>query len=220
MKNLPFFCATIASLLLFSNCKKSDQSTTAGIDYQLQAINSTSTVNRQQGTVLQWTSANAYATLLKFEAKKAGQEIESKSSIAHPVNLLQPVANSLGAITIPAGTYDEVETRIVLNRAASVPSIELTGSAAFSTGTARVHFISYDEVIIKAEQHNVVVNNTNNTAAILVDLAQLTSGITERMLQAAQQVNGSIAISAASNSNLYNAIISELRNSHHGSYHH
>lgn len=222
MKLQQLLLAGSISLAAFTSCKKNDLTKPTGVDYQLQAINSTADISqRQQAGTITWTTATANTTMIKFEAKKDNNEIEFKSSVAQQLNLLAPIASSLGNITLPAGTYSEVEFKVFLNKNGNAPALDLAGTVALTNSTLPVHFIVNEELIIKAEQHDVTITSgALNSSLTTIDLSLLTGGITQSMLSSAQLTNGTLEISASKNQNLYNLIIARLRNSHHSSFHH
>jgi hypothetical protein len=197
--------AIAALLIALASCKKDkpDSNGNTGFAFQLSVSNPVSTISRTMATV-SWQSGFANATQIKFEAKKAGNELEFKSNVQRHVDLFTLPAD-IGSITVPAGTYDETEFKISIANNAGEPALQLQGSF----DNIPVIFKIEGSYLIKAEQHQVVLSD-NSMAITNIDLAGLTQGIPAADFSGANQSNGTIIISASSNANLYNAILNNL----------
>jgi hypothetical protein len=210
--------AIAATQILSTSCKKSnDLSVTgsSGINYELKATNSTTVINQRTSSplagTLVWTSGLGSASLIKFEAKSNNSKVEYKSNSLQHIDLFSSVNSKLGNITLPAGAYNEVEFKIVLNKTSTEAALELNGQFTIGGVTTPVTFKVNSEVEIKAERNNVVVTDNNSYKALsTIDLSLLTKGITETMLKSAQLTNGTIVISSTSNANLYTALLASL----------
>jgi hypothetical protein len=221
MKSPKFLLTAALAVLFFGSCKKSgtdDTATASGMQFQLGVTNPLVTVNKVEapGTIL-WTSGSAYATQVKLEAKQNASQVEFKSTTPAQIDLFASVATSLGNVTLPAGTYTEVEFKISVNTNGSVPSLELNGSYTnASSQVIPITFTMNSLFELKTEQSNVTVNsNTSFTALTTLNLSLISAGITQAMLNSATLTSGKIVISASSNTNLYNIILNNLRQSHH-----
>ena len=225
MKMKMLIASIALSPLFFASCKKESDanpsSEASSFAYQLKTINRTTTVgrisqtSRTEAASLQWTSGTASANELKFEAENPGGEIEFKQKTAQQIDLFA-ATSSLGNITIPAGTYNEVEFKAFLAPTTSAPALELSGSFTSSGVTKPVIFRMNSAVELKAEKKNVTVaSGTSYSALNTIDLSQLISGVSESALTNATTTNGTIVISANANSDIYNIILNNL-NSHHG----
>lgn len=210
------------AMFLFASCSKSGSdggtsATAATMQFQLTTSNPTVVVNAPTAGTITWSSGSAYAIETKLEAKRNGSQLEYKSSIAQSVNLFGSVITGLGNISLPAGTYTEVEYKITLNQSGATAAMELNGQYTNSTGgTTPVVFDINSLFLIKAEQSNVVVGaNTSLTALTTLDLSFVSSGITQAMLNSATISSGKINISASSNVNLYNIMVNNLTQFHH-----
>ena len=214
MKITNLFLTASVSILLFASCKKASTNS-SGIEYQIKTTNTISTVNRVDAGSLQWTSGFASASQIKLEGKSSGSEVEFKANNVQHVDLFASVAATLGNVTLPAGTYTEVEFKIELNPNGNDPALELDGTFTNSVGVAKPVVFKVNSLLeIKAEQNNVTVDNSNTTALTTLDLSLLTGGISQALLNAATVTNGTIVISSSSNTNLYNIIIANF-NLHH-----
>lgn len=219
MKSPKFLLTAAMAVLLFSSCKKSDTAnTTSSMQVQLAVSNPLVTVNKTQapGTI-SWNSGSAYTTQVKLEAKQNGGQLEFKTTGARQVDLFAPVATTLGNITVPAGTYSQIEFKISLAPNGNTPAMTLNGQ--YTNGTNNVipvSFILNSLIDVKAEQNNVTVSsNSSMTALTTLDLSFVSAGITQAMLDNATLSGGTIIISAASNNNLYNMMVNNLLQFHH-----
>lgn len=213
--------AVLLQLSLVSCKKESVSDTNASFTYQLKTANPSSAINRMAGTArteavsLQWTGGIASANQLKFEAENSSGEIEFKQNVAQQINLFASTS-TLGNITIPPGTYSEVEFKAFLSPSGNTPALELTGNLTAGTLSKTVVFRVNTAIELKAEKNNVTVATGATYSALnTIDLSELTRGITEADLTNATLTNGQLLISANSNSNLYSAILNNL-NKHHG----
>lgn len=207
---------------LFTACKKETTlGNTASFTYRLQTTNPIANVlrlaqsNRVQGVNIQWASGAAAATMLKFEAENNGSEVEYKQKMEQVLDLF--ATNSvLGDITIPAGTYNEVEFKAFLAPSGSTPALQLNGSFGSGTATTPIQFVVATNVELKAEKHNVsVAEGSRYSAQNNLDLSELTRDITASALASATLTNGVIVLSSSSNTGIYNIMLNNLQ-SHHG----
>ena len=222
MKISQLLMTGIAAVLLLSNCSKSgtdaaSSSTPASMQFQLTTSNPAVVINKTESGTISWTSGSAYATETKLEAKKNGSQLEYKSSTTQQVNLFGPVIPGLGNISIPAGTYTEVEYKLTLNQNGAIPALELNGQYTNSVGgITPVVFDINSLFLIKAEQSNVVVGaGTSITALTTLDLSVVSNGITQAMMNSAIISSGKITISASSNVTIYNILVNNLTQFHH-----
>jgi hypothetical protein len=216
MKSYKVSCALILSgLFLFSACKKdSGGSSQSSFKYKLTTTNRSTVVNRLETGNVTWTSGYGSANQVKFEAKNSsGTQVEYKTSVSQKIDLFASVATILGTITLPAGTYTEIEFKGELAPNAPDAALELNGTFTSGATTTPVVFSVASPVEIKTERNNVVISdNASYTALTTFDLSKLTTGITEAMLNSATKTSGKIIISASSNTNLFNIMLANLDN--------
>jgi hypothetical protein len=199
----------------FVSCSKSDNpgdNAQPQVASMLTGTNRSSSLGGISKDSLTWSSAKAQATLVKFEAKSAGQEIEYKSNQQRSIDLFSsdPLA---GNFQLPAGTYDEVELKTVLSPIGGQPSLELKGSFINGGTTIPVLFQSSASLEVKGEKKNITVDpGSNYDISTLVDLSLVFRGISATDLASATRTNGEIRISNAENSKLYNIITNNLNN--------
>lgn len=203
----------VAAGLSLAGCKKDNKD--GSVRYQLKSTNPSSSLARTatgssasarlNGT-LTWTSGFANATRIKFEAETNNREIEYKSTAKQRLDLFSAIS-SLGSITIPPGTYKEVEFKIEIAPAGNEPALELKGTYNGTPVTLRVD----NAFEFKAEKEGVTITDNNGyTAITTLNLALLTQGITDADLSNATKTNGAIVISATSNTNLFAKIVNSL----------
>ena len=220
MKMLSFL---LAGTLLFASCQKKDNSAAdnSGVSVSMKAVNPSATLqqnantdalSRVQTVNLQWTSALASVNLLKFEAKSNGSEIEFKSNIRQTIDLFS-ATNALGNITIPPGSFSEVEFKASLSPSGSTPALVMNGQLVDNSGTTAVVFQANEAIEIKGEKNNVTLTGTTvHNAIIAMDLSKIVQGISAAELASAVRTNGTLLITANINSTLYGKIVRNLQN--------
>lgn len=208
----PLLSIVIAiTTLFFISCKKGSDSA-SGIKYQLQTTNRTAVIGRIAAGNIQWTSGFGYATEIEFEAESNNLEVEYKSQVPQRIDLFTGIT-ALGNITLPAGTYEEVEFEIHLNSSGSNSALELNGQFTSGSTTTPVVFRVSSPLEIETEKNNVIITDNNSyTALTTLNLSLLTTGVTESMLNNATRINGTIILSSTSNANIYNIILNNLTN--------
>ena len=212
------FLSMTVFVLLFSlqSCKKENNQsgvnlklkTTGSTRFGGRMASSTSEINSRTTGVINWTSGYASATEIKFETEQEddGDEIEFKTTTNQKIDLFAPLS-SLGFISIPPGTYEEIEFKVKLVSSGSDASLELRGTY---NGTPVVFKVN-NAVEIEAEFENITIADAQDiTAIISMNLDLLTNGISESELAAATLTNGEIIISADSNAGLYAIITSNI----------
>jgi len=206
--------------IIFTSCKK-DASGPAGVKFQLKATNPTANVvARTNAATISWTSGTATPTTVKFEAKKGTTEVEYTSTANQQVNLFTLAQSTFGNITLPDGTYNEIELKINVNGSVQSPALELNGVYNNNGTDVPVSFRVTTPLLIKAEKNNVVITAGSFTAVTELNLSLYTTGITQSMLNNAVKTNGTIIISSASNAGLYNIILNNIDRFHHAEFNH
>jgi hypothetical protein len=221
----PGICFAALSLgMLFTSCSKSGTTvwpgtaSSAAMSYSLRITNAAAELAQKAvaRSSLQWTSGLAYPGLIKFEAKQNTSEIEYKSTNSIQVDLFSPMAIHFGTFTLPTGTYNEVELKMQFDKSGAKPALQLNGLFSKSTGgTTPVTLIVDESLELKTETQNVSVDSNTFDAITTLDLSAFTQGITESMLQAAQLSGSTLIISSASNRDIYQIILNNLRSRRH-----
>ena len=202
MKKVRMLTLIAVSMISLASCKK-DNTDNSGFTFQLKTANPTSTVTRTMATVI-WQSGFVNANLIKFEAKQSGNEVEFKSSVQRHIDLFA-LPSDIGNITVPAGVYDETEFKIFIAPNSGAPAFQLQGTVNNTPVTFQVD----NNIFIKAEQRQVTLSGSN-VALTTLNLSGLTQGVSATDFANAIQTNGTIMISSSSNTNLYNAILTNL----------
>ncbi len=168
-----------------------------------------------------WTKATASPSVINFEAKKNGVELEYKTVNTTTVDLMSSTASYFGGFTIASGTYNEVELKIELSRT-SAPSLEMTGVYNAGGTTIPVSVLINELVSLKTEQHDVTLSDSSTFTSLTVfDLSRVTSGITGSMISSASLTGGTLIISSTSNVAMYNKLIANLKSeAHHNEVEH
>ena len=226
MKRLSIFLPLLIAATVIS-CKK-ENSLVANpslskptIAFQIRAINPFSAVgrlatsgitSRADGNNIKWNSATASVSMIKFEAKKDGNEVEFKSAVQQTVDLLQ-ISDIISNLSIADGVYDQVEFKVTLNPNGNKPALEIKGQLTNGTAITNVIFLANETIEIKGEKANVTINDSTIHKAITnVDLSTITQGISLSALINAATTNGDILISSSVNQQLYDIIVKNLRN--------
>lgn len=209
-----FTAAVFSAVIGFTSCKK-DNNGSSGYAYKLTTSNRSGALARTDAGAITWTSGTAFANLLKFEAKSSsGSEVEYKTPVSQQVDIFSSLASSLGNVSVPAGTYSEIEFKAFLTPGNGSAALEINGSFTSGSVTTPVTFTVNSAVELKSEMHSVTVSSSADyTALTTLNLARLTQGVTEAMLNAATKTNGKIIISSSSNTSIYNILLSNLDNS-------
>jgi hypothetical protein len=211
-KNISFAFILMAGLSFLTSCKKNNGS--SGFTYKLTTTNRVNAVGRVEAGNVSWSSGYASANLLKFEAKNgSGAEVEYKNGVSQHIDVFSSLATAIGSIDLPQGSYSEIEFKAELAPSGSDAALELTGVFSSGTSTTPIVFSVTGPLEIKTEKNNVVISdNASYTALTTLNLTQLTSGITEAMLNSATKTNGKIIISSSINTSIYNIMLSNLDN--------
>ena len=213
MKIQNFFLTTLfisAATLFLVSCKK-ENSGTPGISYQLQTSNRSSVLGRVASGNIVWTSGFGNASEVKFEGKGPSGEIQYKSTLQQRIDLFSGIS-TLGNVTLPAGSYKEVEFKVELNPTATEPALLLNGTYTSTGPAVPIIFRIATPLEIETEMNNVtVLANNGYNALTTLNLSLLTRGITQTMLDNAVKTNGTILINSSSNVDLYNIILNNLK---------
>ncbi len=122
--------------------------------------------------------------------------------------------NTLGVITIPSGSYEEIKFEVEIQPNGNEAAFQLKGNFTNALGLVTPVTLNVNAMIeIDSKQLNLTIVDGNNlTALTTLNLSSLTTGITESMYNAATRTNGAIEISSTSNADIYNIILDNLKN--------
>lgn len=213
--------SAVALGLCFTSCKKNKGYDSSGsqptVSYKMTASNTSYTMAKTTASAsIVWTTAYVNPAVVKFEARKDNTHIEFTSTNNQQIDLLAPTPIDFGGFTIPPGTYKEIELDIKLDKNGPNPAMELDGQFTLNAVSLPVSIQVNAPVQIKTEEHDVDITADNNFEAVTtLVLPDITTGITTDMLLNADLTNGTVIISASSNRNIYNTILSNLGNKRH-----
>lgn len=225
MKNLINFGTIVLGAVLFlSSCTKDNSTGDGKLSYRVKPDNFTASVGStvagsglvvgiNSNSSLTWTSGSINISEIDFEAESKNVEIEYELKKAVNVDLfnLSPI---LGSITIPPGTYDEVELKLVLKKSgtSNIP-LTLKGTYTDVNGTKTpVEFYFNEEFEVEVEAEDLVVSGTNDYIGLInVQLNKFMTNVVSADLSGATKTGGVIVISSTSNMDLYNKLKANLK---------
>jgi len=209
------------SAILFSACTK-EEDTANKVTYQAKPANFSSSVGASvsgsglavdagANSSITWTEGTLNIQEIDFEAKKDGSTIEYEYKQLVNVNL-KNAGSSLGSVTIPDGTYNEVELKLELKKSStSAIPVVLKGTYEDLSGASiPVEFQFNEDVEVKVEAEDLVVEANSHIAYINMQLNKLLSNISISDMTMASKTNGTIVISSTSNTALYNKLKASL----------
>jgi len=111
------------------------------------------------------------------------------------------------------GHYKNCEYHMGLRSSAVSPAFFLVGSYMVNDMKVTIDLLINEPVVLKVAWDSVVEVQSNHvyTTMLGIDLKRLTAGITSNMLNNAEIVQGTITISANSNTDLYDKILGNLK---------
>lgn len=207
--------AILGAVLILSSCEKDDSTGSGKLSYQVKPANFTATIGTtisgsglstgiNTNSSITWTSGSLYISEIDFEAESKDQEIEYEFKQGVNVDLfnLSPI---LGSITIPDGTYDEVELGLELKKSST--NIPLTLKGTYTDGSGAkipVEFYLNEDFEVEVEAEDLVVSGSNDYLGLInVQLNKFMTNVLSADLSNATKTNGVIVISSTSNMNLY-----------------
>ena len=142
--------------------------------------------------------------------QRGDNKIEFKSNTPLVVDLDDAVS-TLGALTVPYGTYEKIEFKIRFRSVGNTPALELLGNyQPLNGGGPAVPVILrfHEDFELKFEKKTptTIDANTDYNALGTLALNLLHTALPQSALAAATQTNGTIVISNNSNSLLYNSL--------------
>ena len=232
----------IASVLL-SSCSNQDMAgpntdqpiddtETASVNYEISAINPTSTLTPDAsgrlsaitgdaamakaapgGFDITWDTATARLREIRFDAKRGKDELEFKLKTDRLVDLKQ-VPAVLGAIKIPLGTYQQVKVYARVEGDKNDPAVRLVGFITWDGKKIPVEILLSGKIELMAKGKDVVVTDTKvdwkgslkismNLILTKLQIGDFTGSF----------ANGKLKISIDVNGSLHNKVVDALENS-------
>jgi hypothetical protein len=239
MKYLYLIAAALGSSLFLTDCNKNKEDAAAAgssrITYQITTSGQTSETgrvavsdgdndaSRRDRLSIHWTGGHIFVSEIKFSGKgkkhdkdddhdnrgNDDKKVECKSKITHSFDLSNLIA-TLGSISIPADTYNNIEFTVSLVPMGTTAAFALTGSFDRNGVTIPVE-IRFDVPVEFSFQIPDSINfNADFTALGTLNLDQLLSGITSQMISSAIFSNGKIIISSNSNVTMFKIIFNGM----------
>jgi hypothetical protein len=216
-------CALLFTALLSTSCKKDITSNplTPVVSFAMTSDTPVANLTASANTnallasgvaTMNWTSGIANITRFKLEAKRNNTELEISSKNITNVDLFA-LTPSMVSTAIDTGTYKEIEIKVLLTKSTTVDlPLVLKGTYTTAGGALiPVEFDFNDNLEIKAEAENVVVDGTKDIRTILsMHLNKLFAGLSPKVIDSAPRTNSVLVISSSINSSLYNVIAANL----------
>lgn len=238
------FCGAvgIASILLSSCSNKDmagpdtqqpiDNSDVASVNYEISAVNQTSTLSPDAsgrlsaitgdaamakaaagGFDITWDTATARLREIRFDAKRGKDELEFKLTTDRQIDLKQ-VPAVLGAIKIPKGTYQQVKVYARVEGDKKDPAVRLKGFITWDSKKIPVEILLSGKIELMAHGKDVVVTDTKidwkGSLKISMDLILTKLQIGDFT---GSFTSGKLLISVDVNGNLHNKVVDALENS-------
>ena len=209
------------SAMLFSSCQKDPQNdgelsyrfTTTGQVASLGANVGTSGAVVAKGTngSIEWTTGTLNVAKIEFEAVKDNvkSEIEYKNLFGLDVLKSGVLA---GSVTVPTGTYQQVEFKMMLEPSNTSAPLVLNGIYTELSGTKiPVEVIFNEAAELKVQGQQIVVKGDKFVADVTVELNNLVKNcLTSDFGATVRNANNKIIISNTINVNVYNKLKAAL----------
>ena len=230
---------TVVTAASISACKKDTQvnsNSPSNLSFKMQGINRNVALPVTESGLksasaitasVVWDTARMIVSKVSFEAemrstltKEDSIEIEYSWRGPQTINLFD-LSATIGSIMLPAGAYEKISLKVNSEKmdANGHPLFYLSGKYTNAAGTVIPLVISVtDPVSFKTEQKDdsiVSGGATDFTSTIQLYLDQLLLKVDPALLDNAVLTNGTLVISATSNSQLYLLILQNLRKDHH-----
>ncbi len=222
-----------------SSCQKDAQvnsNSPSALNFKIQALNKNVSLpvtasglksSSATNASVVWDSASMIVSKVSFEAEmnsvlshRDSIEIEYSWRGPQTINLFD-LSATIGSITLPAGTYEKISLKVSSEKmdANGQSLFYLSGIYTNSAGTSMPLVISVtDPISFKTVQKaDTIVSGgaADFTSTIQLYLDQLLLKVDPSLLDNATLTNGTLEISASSNSQLYLLIMQNLRKDHH-----
>ena len=212
---MKFGIPVLAAVLSITSCEKDGSSGSGKLSYRVKPANFTAsigsgatgsglTVGINTNSSITWTSGSLFISEIDFEAESKNKKIEYEFKQGVNVDLFN-LSPLLGSITIPDGTYDEVELKLELKK--STTTIPLTLKGTYTDGIGAkipLEFYFNEDFEVEVEAEDLVVSgNKDYLGLINVQLNKFMTNVLSADLSSATKTGGVIVISSTSNMNLY-----------------
>lgn len=219
---------SVAISLLFTGCKKTETltDTSTQMSFGMQSDNALATISsaNTSGSLttfavsttasVTWTTATANISKFKFNAKKGGVAFEVISSGLVNVDLFATIPSTISA-TIANGTYTNVELHVVLAKSTTTPpTLPFVLKGIYTTKAGNpipIEFDFNDDIELVALANDLTIDGkTNLIAQVSLHLNKLLANVTAQEVDNTTRTSGTILITSAINTALYNKIKTDL----------
>lgn len=213
----------LGAVVMLSSCEKDDSTGSGKLSYRVKPSNYTASVagsisgsglvvGVNSNSSITWTSGSLYINEIDFEAESKNNEIEFELKKPVSVDLFN-LSPLLGSVTIPDGTYDEVELKLELKKSDTNMPLTLKGTYTDANGAKiPVEFYFNEDFELEVEAEDLIVNGSNDYLGMInVQLNKFMTNVISADLSNASKTNGVIVISSTSNANLYSKLKANLK---------
>lgn len=226
MKNLSLTFLTAVFLTLFSCSPESDlnpetqvgvQFNTVQSSFSAQAFNKENQLKQAATGTLSFTEGYIAISKLEFEAEADNDSIEVEFELKQ--NTLIDFATGattpdISTISIPAGTYEEVEVEIDLREDSEEPAILLFGTYIAPDGVEHsIRFEYSSDESFEVEREGVIVFAESQIAIAQITFDPITwfAAVTDdNYVNATKDTEGVIVISSTQNTEIYDVVADGL----------
>ncbi len=213
----------LGAVVMLSSCEKDDSTGSGQLSYRVKPANYTASVGGSisgsglvvgvnSNSSITWTSGSLYINEIDFEAESKNTEIEFELKKPVSVDLFN-LSPLLGSVSIPDGTYDEVELKLELKKSDTNMPLTLKGTYTDANGAKiPVEFYFNEDFELEVEAEDLIVNGSNDYLGLInVQLNKFMTNVISADLSNASKTNGVIVISSTSNANLYSKLKANLK---------
>lgn len=222
MKHSFFKFLAVFLVLGITSCSSDDTSEQPVLSVNFNTVTSpfntqsaTSSLNKQasSGTFV-FNDGFIILSEMEFEAESENVSVEFEIEQFIVIDFATGIPTpDIRAITIPAGTYQEVEIEVDLFDDTNEPSIVINGTYTAPDGTThavRFEFNSGESFEIEREGTIVFTENQSAIAEITFDPSAWFAGVTDELMADVTQSNGVIVISETQNSEIFDIVADGL----------
>lgn len=209
MRNLNYLMLALAFMMF--GCDNSDEANDPKLDVVFTTTTSNNTAQRiSNANGLDFTEGTIRLKEVKFEYESDNDSVEVEYDLDQTVLLdyaTGATTPDISAITIPAGTYNEVEFEFELEPLDTEPAIVIEGTFTYSGETTPIRFeFNYEDTFELSYEGSVTLGtDVTAVAEIVLDANAWFAAVTAEELAAANINNdGVIVISKDVNRDIFN----------------
>jgi len=210
--------SAMAALLILAGCEK-ESNNEPRLELEFVTVKSGNVLNQAKAMdgELMFSSGSIMFDEVEFEAEQGDDLLEIEFERDGDVELDFATGNTnpdISNITIPAGTYEEVEVELGLKDDGAMPSIVMEGVYTDLEGTEhQVRFEHNSDETFEVELEGSIVFEADASfiAQVTIDPASWFNGTNDQdFTSATKNMDGVIVISSSSNTSIYDMVVSAL----------